>query len=176
MYIDAEPLTAEAFKQFGVVFAVPAAPGRSAPVAELHSGRACATPTLTVSLQEPAVQPLRIACLERHPFSTQTFIPLDLSRYLVVVAPVRADGNPSAAEAKAFVGAGRQGCSYATGIWHAAFTVLDRRGSYAALIWRDGTGDDEVFIELSESLTVRGLAQTEIHDSLKWLIDARDPA
>ena len=157
MLVDAKPLTAETFKQFGFVFEAPAAPGRSAPAAELRNVREWATATLTVSLEEPATSPLRIARLERHPFSTQTFIPLDLSRYLIVVAPAREDGNPSTFESKAFIGAAQQGCSYSTGVWHAAFSVLDRRGSYAALIWRDGTDDDEVFFELPQPLTVTGI-------------------
>jgi hypothetical protein len=42
-------------------------------------------------------------------------------------------------------------------LWHAAFSVLDRRGSYAALIWRDGSVDDEVFFDLPEPLTVTGI-------------------
>jgi ureidoglycolate lyase len=157
MDVDAEPLSAEAFKQFGSVFEAPAAPGRSAPVADLNNGREQATPTLTVSLGLPVVLPVRITRLERHPFSTQTFIPLDLSRYLVVVAPARSGGNPAAAESRAFVGTRHQGCSYAMGLWHAAFTLLDRSGSYAALLWTDGTVCDEVFFDLSEPLTVRGL-------------------
>jgi ureidoglycolate lyase len=157
MLVDAKPLSAETFKPFGFVFEAPAAPGRSPPAAELRSHRDWAIATLTVSLEGQAASPHRIARLERHPFSTQTFIPLDLSRYLIVVAPALANGNPSTSEARAFVGAARQGCSYATGLWHAAFSVLDRRGSYAALIWRDGSVDDEVFFDLPEPLTVTGI-------------------
>src|SRR5262245_58446423 len=107
--------------------------------------------------KEPAASPVPIARLERHVFSTQTFIPLDLTRYLIVVAPASEDGNPSTSEAEAFVGAARQGCSYSTGVWHAAFSVLDRTGSYAALIWRDGTHEDEVFFELPQPLTITGI-------------------
>lgn len=154
MQLNAEPLTADAFGPFGRVFPAPAAPGRSAPVAELLSGRTNAKPTLTVSLEDPPSLPVIIRCLEQHPFSTQTFIPLDLSRYLLVVAPTLHSGHPSLAEARAFVGGATQGLSYVTGLWHAAFTVLDRRGSYAALIWRDGTAADEVFIDLPAPLTI----------------------
>jgi ureidoglycolate lyase len=159
MKLNAEPLTADAFAAFGSVFSAPAAPGRSAPVAELLSDRAHATPTLTVSLEDPPPLPVIIRCLEQHPFSTQTFIPLDLSRYLLVVAPTLHSGHPSLAEARAFVGGATQGVSYVTGLWHAAFMVLDRRGSYAALIWRDGTAADEVFIDLPPTLTIAGLGR-----------------
>lgn len=152
--IEAKPLSAEAFRPFGFVFSAPTAPGRSPPVAELSNERDQAIPTLTVSLEDPVILPLRIPILERHPFSTQSFVPIDLRRYLIIVAPALTDGSPSALEAQAFVGAAEQGCSYKTGLWHAAFSVLDRRGSYAALIWRDGTADDEVFFDLPEPLLI----------------------
>jgi ureidoglycolate lyase len=112
---------------------------------------------LTVSLEDPVASPVRIARFERHPFSTQSFIPIDLGRYLIVVAPALADGSPSASQAQAFIGAAGMGCSYAIGVWHAAFSVLDGRGSYAALIWRDGTENDEVFFDLPEPLIVSGI-------------------
>jgi ureidoglycolate lyase len=157
MDVHAEPLTGRAFALFGSVFTAPEKPGRSPPVAELLTERVKARATLTLSLEDPPQPPHVIGRLEHHPYSTQTFIPLDLSRYLVVVAPTLPNGRPSISRARAFVGWRGQGISYVTGLWHAAFTVLDRRGSYAALIWRDGSPDDEVFIDLEETLLVSGV-------------------
>jgi ureidoglycolate lyase len=155
MILEAKPLTAEAFRNFGFVFEAPVTLGRSPPVAELHNGREQAAATLTLSLEEPTAFPVQVARLERHPFSTQTFIPLDLSRYLLIVASAGEDRKPT--EPQAFIGTRQQGCSYRSGLWHAAFTVLDRRGSYAALVWRDGTENDEVFFDLARPLTVSGV-------------------
>ena len=38
--------------------------------------------------------PVRTAALERHPFSPQTVVPTDLSRYLVAVCLSGPDGEP----------------------------------------------------------------------------------
>ena len=89
-----------------------------------------------------------VAILERHPFTSQTFIPLGLSangpsptRYLVIVAPSldRAAGGadaaspearrvgqnlPDLARMRAFVATGAQGVTYGPGTWHAPMVVV----------------------------------------------------
>jgi ureidoglycolate lyase len=99
---------------------------------------------------------LEIKMLERHPFTTQTFVPLSSSedattttRYLVVVAPSLAPGAlddglpvPTGTEAaalglpgrglpdlsrlRAFVATGRQAVTYGAGTWHAPMIALVR--------------------------------------------------
>jgi ureidoglycolate lyase len=72
--------------------------------------------------------------MERHPISTQAFVPTTFVRTIVVVAP--ADENPSPTNIRAFVTDGRQGFSYARGTWHhplitltgGTFLVVDRTG------------------------------------------------
>src|SRR3954452_10287092 len=75
---------------------------------------------------QPACLPLTISILERHSFSPQTFIPLEVSRYLVTVAPSDSSGRPILAETRAFVVGSGRGVVYRRGTWHAGMTVLDR--------------------------------------------------
>lgn len=93
-----------------------------------------------------------VEVLERHPFTTQTFVPLGLSpseakeaRYLVIVAPTlpsssadselpvpsTADfpgrGLPDIAKMKAFIANGSQAVTYGAGTWHAPMVVVGKR-------------------------------------------------
>jgi ureidoglycolate lyase len=95
---------------------------------------------------------VEIAVLERHPFTSQTFIPLTADatkRYLVVVAPslqattedadlpapegsvggsggasLPGRGLPDVKRLKAFVATGEQAVTYAAGTWHAPMVAL----------------------------------------------------
>ena len=85
MRIVAEPLTAEAFKPFGAVLEGTPAPGRAYLSDTLANRRAHAPVSLAVATVEPkATFPLDVKVLERHEHSSQTFIPLRVSRYLVL--------------------------------------------------------------------------------------------
>lgn len=84
---------------------------------------------------KPRAFPMRLAMVERHPLSSQAFVPLTPAPFLVVVA---AQGEaPAASALRAFVTNGRQGINYARGTWHhplivmgepADFLVIDRGG------------------------------------------------
>jgi ureidoglycolate lyase len=51
----------------------------------------------------PKTLPLVGTVMERHRFSSQTFFPLDVARYVVVVAPYSGIDRPDMARACAFV-------------------------------------------------------------------------
>jgi ureidoglycolate lyase len=93
-----------------------------------------------------------VEILERHPYTTQTFIPLGLtpsgegeSRYLVVVAPslppstedealptptgmnLPGRGLPDITKIKAFVANGSQAVTYGAGTWHAPMLVVGKK-------------------------------------------------
>ncbi|KAK2068286.1 hypothetical protein P8C59_002933 [Phyllachora maydis] len=92
-----------------------------------------------------------LSILERHPFTTQTFVPMTPDpalRYLVVVAPSRpaslADrdlpvptssshakhqGLPDLSRLRAFVAAAGQAVTYGPGTWHAPMMALGPPGS-----------------------------------------------
>ena len=94
MDITPQPLTRDAFAPFGDVIDIPDRAGRTYyenTVGNLHPG---AHPSLSVSLKaETPDRPLKAKMLERHEFSCQTLVPIDVQRWLVVVAPHAAAGG-----------------------------------------------------------------------------------
>ena len=98
--------------------------------------------------------PVLITQLERHPYSAQTFVPLKVSRWLVVVAPALPDGSPDATRIRAFLAAPGQGISYRQGTWHQGTTVLDTDAQFAVLMWRRTANDDNELYDLREPIEI----------------------
>ncbi|MCJ1334014.1 Ureidoglycolate lyase [Thelotrema lepadinum] len=75
---------------------------------------------------------LQLSVLERHPFTTQTFVPMDESRgasYLVAVAPSKYTRGsmhdlPDVENMRAFIANGTQAITYGAAVWHAPMMVL----------------------------------------------------
>lgn len=68
---------------------------------------------------------LRVKVLERHRFSTQSFVPMGGDvRYLVVVTDP--GPTPDLEKLKAFVARQEQGVCYSPGVWHAPMAVIDK--------------------------------------------------
>ncbi|KAJ5328919.1 hypothetical protein N7452_009309 [Penicillium brevicompactum] len=113
-----------------------------------------------------------VRILERHPFTNQTFIPVDLSAhskvgdgedeplFLVVVAPtlkgqtitakneqgetVTIQDPPDLKNIKAFVARGGQAVTYGVGTWHAPMVVLGkRRVDFVVVQFVNGVGDED---------------------------------
>jgi len=83
--LAALPLTAERFAPFGELIQLNGSPSRFDKV--LDNGRPQARPNLDVSLRAAHTLPLRAERMERHLFSSQSFLPLDATSYLLLVAP-----------------------------------------------------------------------------------------
>lgn len=104
--------------------------------------------------------------MERHPFTTQSFIPLGLSasdpqtRYLVIVAPnlppsagglaaadpaARLPGRnlPDLSKMKAFIARGDQGVTYAPGTWHAPMVVLGEKVGFVVAQFVNAVGEED---------------------------------
>ena len=144
MLIDPQPLTKEAFAPFGDVIDVPTEAGRKYYEDALGNLRPNAHPSLSMTFRvETADRPLKSELLERHEFSSQTFVPVDVGRWLIVVAPHARAGGPDLAGLKAFIATGTQGVTYKPNTWHHGLTVLDRPGRFAVFMWRAGTRDEE---------------------------------
>lgn len=95
---------------------------------------------LLVSLfvTKPTALPLTIKMLERHPLSSQAFMPLEQGSFLSVVAP--AGKAPELDQIRAFYSQGQQGVNYRRGIWHHPLIALGRETTFLVL---DRGADDK---------------------------------
>jgi len=148
--IALEPLDAAAFAPFGEVLTPPAEGGRSYFEQALANHRARAWASLSLARIETARRlPLEAVQMERHPSSSQSFVPLGPVAFLAVVAPPGPDGRPDTARARAFLAENGQGVTYAAGTWHHPLTVIDGTpAGFAVWMWRDGTAEDEEFVDV----------------------------
>ncbi|KAK3349462.1 ureidoglycolate hydrolase [Lasiosphaeria hispida] len=130
------------------------------PPSEVGSPSPSSPPLASPPQPQPQPQPppgslFSVAVLERHPYTTQTFIPLSAdpaSRYLVIVAPTlppaAADevfsvptatptnqrplpgrGLPDIGRLHAFIATGKQAVTYGAGTWHAPMVALGPPGT-----------------------------------------------
>src|SRR5260370_983057 len=127
-----EPMTAADFQSYGSVVEI-GGPGDypinggmamrtdsdAALILDAQGGR----PLVSTFVVQPVRLPLICTQLERHPMSSQLFMPLSGRRFGVVVA--LGDTAPDPATLRAFVTNGRQGVNYAPGIWHHPVIALD---------------------------------------------------
>lgn len=145
------PLTEAAFAPFGTLVEYSREEGRRGLVEQLQNTRPEAGPQLDFATVAARALPLTATALERHRHSSQSFMPVDVGRYLVVVAP-DADGRPDLAQIRAFAASGRQSVTYRAGIWHHPLTPLERDGAFAILTFRAGDPGDEEWFTLPEPL------------------------
>jgi ureidoglycolate lyase len=150
MILKAEPLTSAAFLPYGEVIECPAIPGRTYFEDALASLRPKARPSISLTVKDKVAElPLRSTTMERHEFSSQSFIPQEAGRWLVIVAPHAADGGPDMARARAFLAGPMQGVTFGANVWHHPFTIIDGPARFVIVMWRDGTGTDEEFVEVA---------------------------
>lgn len=149
MKLVAEPITEAAFAPYGQILARPNAAGRADYSAHAENLRPDhAQLCFRTSLTEPTALPLKTKVMERHAFSSQSFLPVDVSRYVVMVAPNGDDGGPDLARAKLFLVDGTTGINYRAGVWHHPMTVLDRNAVFATVMFNDGGDRDEDWTDL----------------------------
>ena len=152
--IRCEELTPEAFAPFGQVLEMPAGPNRLYFSEALTNGRPGARPSLSLAYRVPSPLPLVATMMERHQFSSQSFVATDVSRWLVLVAPHAADGGPDMARARAFLPEPGQGITFGADVWHHPLTVFDRPGTFALFMWLDGGKTDEEFFTLPTPVAI----------------------
>jgi ureidoglycolate lyase len=101
------------------------APGR--PI--LSSSRNIPFPTYSL-LSDVSKTCVDIKVLERHPYTTQSFIPMgghpdELNTYVVVVANSNPDDSgPDLSTVRAFTVKGNEGVCYGAAVWHAPMCVV----------------------------------------------------
>ena len=113
-------------------------------VSEDH-GRPC----LSIFRAQPRKLPLQLTMLERHPLSSQAFVPMAQARFLIIVAV--ADDQPG--KPQAFVSSGRQGINYHRGTWHHPLIALDAQTDFLVMD-RSGPGENCDEFILPRKLTI----------------------
>jgi ureidoglycolate lyase len=148
--IVAQPLTTGAFAPYGQVVEVSGRQG-----AAMNDGRAqrylqnvrlqgsySRSPELYLTDVSPSAGAVTLNYLERHPRSTQAFLPMRASRYLICVCLSDIRGTPQTETLTAFVAGATQGVNYAMGTWHYPIVALDTPALFSVLMWsEDGAGD-----------------------------------
>jgi ureidoglycolate lyase len=99
---------------------------------------------------KPLVQPIAIKMMERHPHSSQAFIPMGLNSYLVVVAPA---GEFDIKKIQVFIANSNQGVNYHKGTWHHFCLALGSESDFL-VIDRGGEGDNCDVLALDGSLVI----------------------
>jgi len=159
--IAIQPLTVEAFAEFGEVIEATATAHhypinqgttvryhRLATVQTLGDG---AEAIISIFRGQRFQLPLTIQTMERHPLGSQAFMPLAGQRFLVVVA---AGGDrPDPARLFAFITNGAQGVNYRRGTWHHALLNLAEAGDFL-VVDRGGPGHNCDECLLPEPLTI----------------------
>ena len=104
--------------------------------------------------QSVAGSTVTITALDRHPHSTQSFIPIRAGRWLVVLASTLPDGSPDMANVRAFLAGPDDAICIQRDVWHAGLTVLDGPAEFAMMMWRADAGDDGIVHTLATPLTL----------------------
>lgn len=150
--IRAESLTAARFAPFGTVAdaggadrgqSVNQGRARRVPgIDDLSHEAAATTPVLDFYRIAPSTLPFALTCLERHPLSSQVFMPMMPASFLVVVAAEDRRGRPDLSRVMAFIGDGTQVVHYRRGTWHAPMIALGAPCVMTMLMWQAGDARD----------------------------------
>jgi ureidoglycolate lyase len=162
--IRAQPLSVEAFAPYGDVISAALNAGssanhgsavrfdRCAPLVNSRPGTADAN--LAVFRSAAKSMPFEVKLLEQHPCSTQVFLPMQCTRFLICVAGALDGGAPDVAGLRAFVCHSGQGVAYKPGVWHHPIIALDDVAEFAMIAFEDGTPADCVEYPLAHSVMI----------------------
>lgn len=91
---------------------------------------------LSLFIGQPRSLPYEVSMMERHPFGSQSFQPLDGRDWLVVVAE---DEGGKPGRPRLFLATGRQGINIGANVWHHPLMALDKPSAFL-VVDRDGPG------------------------------------
>lgn len=158
----AQPLHQAAFAPFGEVIEIaPGADRRSInfgtteryhDLAHLDLIAQGGQPIVSLFRATPLPLPIEIKVMERHPLSSQAFVPLDGRPYLVAVAP---PGALDISRLQVFLADAHQGVNYRAGVWHHYLLALERVSDFL-VIDREGphTNLDEIMLPPSDYVRI----------------------
>ena len=93
---------------------------------------------LNIFRGQPRPFPYELTMMERHPFGSQSFSPLNGRPYLVVVS-VDEGGKPG--EPQVFLARGDQGVNYRRNVWHHPLMTIGEVSDFL-VVDRDGPGNN----------------------------------
>lgn len=144
--LTAQPLTREAFSPYGQVLDMegwdnhyPINAGRCERYHDLVTVDTAGTNAraiLSIFKGTPYDLPLKLTMVERHPFGSQAFMPLQPRPYLVIVAQNTTNGP---AEPEIFLAGPGQGVNYPRNLWHGVLTPLNEPQDFLVA---DRAGDE----------------------------------
>lgn len=156
--VPVEALTREAFAPFGDVIEIegshhyPINGGyaeRFHDLARIDVLEGGGRPLVNVFRATPWPNPIRLKEMERHPFSSQAFMPLSRTPFLAVVAAPGAEPVPE--NLRAFISNGRQGVNYGRGTWHHPLLALEPQCDFL-VVDRGGAGDNCDVVPLADDV------------------------
>jgi ureidoglycolate lyase len=157
------PLNPEVFAPFGTVIDMPGLPARAVnegrgvrqDLPDLDHEAQAGRPATAIYRLAPTRLPLPLCEIEKHPLSAQLFAPLDPVRFVVVVAPGTAAGEPDLSGLRAFCGEVGQGVIYAPDVWHMPLAILgDADAQVLMQIWEAGDPLDCIVRKLDGALPI----------------------
>ena len=107
----------------------------------MQNTRPTALPNLLLARSALVERRSSVHRMERHLYSSQTFLPMQEARTVLGVALDDGHGAPDLATFACFL-AENQGFSYNAGVWHLPLGTLDAPRAFAVLMFCDGTPDD----------------------------------
>lgn len=131
-----EPLTKEAFAPFGDVIETEGAElrlinngttERYHDLARVEAAGSEARVLVNIFRGQSFEAPIDIVMMERHPFGSQAFIPLNGRPFLVVVAE---DAGSKPARPRVFLARGDQGVNYLRNAWHHPLLALEQKSDF----------------------------------------------
>lgn len=145
--LEAKPLTQAGFSPFGDVIETEGhasflindgSTHRYHDLAKVDVSEAGGRPLINVFRADPLPLPHRVQMMERHPLSSQAFIPLAATPFLVLVAPLSDSIEPD--DLRLFLSNGKQGVNYRRNIWHHPVLALMERTEFVVI---DRGGEEE---------------------------------
>ncbi|CAG8504519.1 15367_t:CDS:2 [Acaulospora morrowiae] len=91
--------------------------------------------------------PFDVRLLERHPYSSQAFVPMcggtNVRAYMIVVCLSDQDGIPDFKTLKSFLCSSSQGISYNPGVWHHPMIALEETTDFVCLTHESGVATQD---------------------------------
>ena len=145
--LKASKITQENFLNYGDVIDISDNKYRTDFIGNLKNTLPESKANLGIVNIKPSTFPLVFTKMEKHQFSSQAFIPINVSRYLIVVSS-DLNEQPNINDIKAFLIPGDIGINYHIGIWHCPLTAIDRNGKFALFMWQSSIYNNEIWAKI----------------------------